>query len=71
MRLAPDRLETPRLVLRELTLADLGFVATVMAHPEVMRFYPHTFDREEAAAWLEYQLEHVRYGMEAADVRAD
>ena len=60
MRLGADLLETPRLVLRELTPGDLDFVATVMAHPEVMRFYPHTFDRAQAGTWLEYQLERYR-----------
>ena len=34
-------LETPRLALRELTLGDLDFIAEVMAHPEVMQFWPN------------------------------
>jgi RimJ/RimL family protein N-acetyltransferase len=45
-------LETPRLVLRELSLSDLDFVAEMLAHPEVMKFWPKTYQREEAEAWI-------------------
>ena len=31
-------LETSRLILREMSLSDLDFVASMLAHPEVMRF---------------------------------
>ena len=33
-------LETPRLMLREMTLGDLDFVAAMLADPEVMRLLP-------------------------------
>ncbi len=33
-------LETPRLILCEMSLADLDFVAAMLADPEVMRYYP-------------------------------
>jgi len=49
-------LETPRLVLREMSLDDLGFVAAMLGHPEVMRFYPKVYSRDEARTWLERQL---------------
>ncbi len=39
-------LETPRLVLRELSLADLDFVAAMLAHPEVMKFWPRPYRRD-------------------------
>jgi RimJ/RimL family protein N-acetyltransferase len=45
-------LETPRLTLREMTWADLDFVASMLADPEVMRYYPKCYSRDEAAAWL-------------------
>src|SRR5882762_1010613 len=45
-------LETPRLVLRELSLRDLDFVAEMLAHPEVMHFWPKLYDRSEAEAWI-------------------
>ena len=50
-------LETPRLLLREMSLDDLDFVAAMLAHPEVMRFWPQPFSREEAADWVRRQQE--------------
>lgn len=50
-------LETDRLALRELSPGDLDFVATMLADPEVMRFYPKRYSREESAGWIERQLE--------------
>ncbi len=56
-------LETPRLVLREMCLADLDFVASMLAHPEVMRFYPKCYSREEAEAWVRRQQDrYARHG---------
>jgi ribosomal-protein-alanine N-acetyltransferase len=49
-------LETSRLALRELSLDDLDFVAGMLAHPEVMRFYPQVYSREESRLWIERQL---------------
>src|SRR5262245_59651123 len=45
-------LETPRLVLRELELGDLDFIAELLAHPEVMRFWPRPYSRDGAEAWI-------------------
>lgn len=50
-------LETSRLQLRELTLDDLDFVAEMVAHLEVMHFWPKTYNRTEAEAWIRRQLE--------------
>jgi len=36
---------------------DLDFVATTLANPEVMQFYPSTLTRSQAAAWLQRQCE--------------
>jgi RimJ/RimL family protein N-acetyltransferase len=49
-------LETPRLVLREMTEEDLDFVAAMLADPEVMRYYPKCLDRDESLAWVRRQL---------------
>jgi RimJ/RimL family protein N-acetyltransferase len=49
-------LQTPRLLLRELSLGDLDFVATMLAHPEVIRFYPQTYSRADAEAWIRRSL---------------
>lgn len=50
-------LETPRLVLCELNDDDLDFVAEMLAHPEVMRFWPRPLTRTEAADWIRRQRE--------------
>jgi RimJ/RimL family protein N-acetyltransferase len=49
-------LSTRRLRVRELSLDDLDFIATQLAHPEVMRFWPQTYTREEAEAWIRRQM---------------
>jgi [ribosomal protein S5]-alanine N-acetyltransferase len=48
-------LETPRLSLREMVPGDLDFLATMLADPQVMRFYPKPLARSEAEGWLERQ----------------
>jgi [ribosomal protein S5]-alanine N-acetyltransferase len=56
-------LETARLLLREMSLGDLDFVAAMLADPEVMRFYPKCYTRDEAIAWIERQLKrYARHG---------
>ena len=55
-------LETTRLRLREVTLDDLDFVAEMVAHPEVMLFWPKTYNRDEAEAWIRRQ--HQRYAQD-------
>ena len=56
-------LETPRLVLREMSLADLDFVATMLVDPEVMRYYPKCYSRQEAEVWVERQMNrYARHG---------
>lgn len=50
-------LESSRLALRELTADDLNFVAEMLAHPEVMRFWPRPLTRAEAADWIRRQQE--------------
>jgi RimJ/RimL family protein N-acetyltransferase len=46
------RLETARLGLREMEADDLDFIAGMLADPEVMRFYPRVYTREDSWAWL-------------------
>ena len=55
----PPIIETPRLVLREMTNDDLDFLAEMVGDPDVMRFYPQVYDREGAKAWLDRAL--MRY----------
>jgi RimJ/RimL family protein N-acetyltransferase len=40
-------LETPRLLLREMSPDDLDFLAAMLGHPEVTRFYPQVYSRQE------------------------
>ncbi|HEY2155866.1 MAG TPA: GNAT family N-acetyltransferase [Isosphaeraceae bacterium] len=53
-------LETPRLALREMTRDDLDFVAAMLADPEVMRHYPRCYTRDEAAEWVDRQIDRYR-----------
>jgi RimJ/RimL family protein N-acetyltransferase len=49
-------LETSRLRLRELTPADLDFMAEMLADAEVMRYYPKRLTRELSEEWIDRQL---------------
>jgi [ribosomal protein S5]-alanine N-acetyltransferase len=40
--------ETSRLLLREITLGDLDFMAAMLGDPDVMRFWPKPMTRQEA-----------------------
>jgi RimJ/RimL family protein N-acetyltransferase len=56
-------LHTPRLRLRPMEHGDLDFIAGMLSHPEVMRFYPKLYSREEAVQWIERQLgQYDRHG---------
>jgi [ribosomal protein S5]-alanine N-acetyltransferase len=56
-------LKTPRLILREMSLADLDFVAAMLADPEVMRYYPKCYCREESEIWIQRQAKrYARHG---------
>jgi RimJ/RimL family protein N-acetyltransferase len=43
---------TSRLVLRRMMFEDLDFMATMLGDPEVMKFYPRTYDRDGAGEWI-------------------
>lgn len=50
-------IDTDRLSIREMEAErDLDFVAALLAHPEVMRYWPAPLTREEAIAWIDKQL---------------
>jgi [ribosomal protein S5]-alanine N-acetyltransferase len=56
-------IETHRLVLREMTMNDLDFVAIMLADPEVMRYYPKCYTRDESAAWVQRSIDrYARHG---------
>ena len=45
-------LETPRLVLRELTAEDAEALARILSDPETMRYYPAPYDRAGVEQWI-------------------
>ncbi|WP_373048978.1 GNAT family N-acetyltransferase [Vulgatibacter sp.] len=52
------KLETERLLLREFTWEDLDFLASLLADPQVMHFWPKpSYDRDEAKAWMQRTLD--------------
>ncbi len=62
-------LETPRLILRELTPSDLNAICRVLQDKTAMYAYEHAFSDEEAQAWLENQLRRYQedgFGLWAA-----
>ena len=61
--MSKQTIETARLLLREMSPDDLDFVAAMLAHPEVMRYYPKCYSRDEAAVWIERQMRrYARHG---------
>lgn len=50
-------LETPRLVLRQVELSDLDYVARLLGDPVVMRYWPRPMTREDSADWIRRQNE--------------
>lgn len=56
-------LETERLIMREMTLADREGLLAIFSDAEMMRFYPKPFDRQRTAAWIEWNLRnYAEYG---------
>ncbi|TWT61854.1 anhydro-N-acetylmuramic acid kinase [Rubinisphaera italica] len=48
--------ETERLRLRQMGPSDIDFLCEILSNPEVMRFYPKQYTREEAYEWLDRQM---------------
>ena len=53
-------LETERLILRRMELADVDNLLGIFSDPEAMRFYPGTKDRDETIGWIEWTLQRYR-----------
>ncbi|PPF38762.1 GNAT family N-acetyltransferase [Rathayibacter sp. AY1A3] len=51
---------TARLRFREMTAEDLPDMADLLGDPVVMRYYPAPKDREQAAAWIEWNRRNYR-----------
>lgn len=53
-------LETPRLLLREMTEEDYPALCRMLQDPQVMYAYEHAFSGEETVEWLQNQLRRYR-----------
>lgn len=53
-------LETQRLYLRELTIADKQELMKVLSDPESMEFYPHPFSEAEVERWIRWNIENYK-----------
>ena len=53
-------LETDRLILRELSNADVEPLLTVLGDPVAMRYYPAPYTREGVEGWVQRSLERYR-----------
>ena len=57
------RLETERLVLRELTNDDFAAWYAILSDAETMKHYPAPFDEEKVRQWISWNLENYQtYG---------
>lgn len=50
------RIETERLLLREMALEDEEALTAVLCDEETMRWYPAAFTREQVREWIERQM---------------
>lgn len=56
-------IETKRLILRELTMADLNDLHKILSDPESMKHYPKPFTLEESENWINWNIEnYMKYG---------
>lgn len=57
------KLQTPRLILREMNLDDLDFLAGMLADPQVMKYWPAPLTREQSVEWIQRQQDrYARHG---------
>jgi [ribosomal protein S5]-alanine N-acetyltransferase len=65
-------LETPRLIVRELTPADTDDLLGILSDPVAMRYYPQTYNREETEGWITRSMasyEKYGHGLWAVDLK--
>ena len=53
-------LDTERLVLRKMEIADTDYLMGIFSDPVAMRYYPGTKSRQEAEAWVRWTLDSYR-----------
>lgn len=54
------KIETQRLILREMTGDDFGALYEVLGDSDIMQHYPHTFDDSRVRGWIERNAERYR-----------
>jgi len=54
------RIETDRLILRELAESDYDDLYRVLTDSDIMRHYPYTFDEKRVRGWIEKNIERYR-----------
>lgn len=54
------KMETERLVLREMTSDDFGALYEVLADSDIMKHYPYTFDEKRVRNWINKNIERYR-----------
>ena len=54
------RLETERLILREMDESDFEALYKVLADPDSMQHYPYDFDEERVRGWIARNVERYR-----------
>ena len=53
-------IETDRLFLREMNENDFGQLFKVLGDPEIMQYYPYTFDEARVQEWIRTNVERYR-----------
>ncbi len=57
------KIETERLILREMVPEDYDALYRVLADSDIMQHYPYTFDEKRVRSWIERNIERYRiYG---------
>jgi len=54
------KLETERLILREMNLDDYDALYRVLSDSDIMQHYPYTFDEKRVRGWIDRNLERYR-----------
>lgn len=54
------RIETERLLLRELTMEDLDALYAVLSDSDIMQHYPYTFDMDRVRNWIARNIQRYR-----------
>lgn len=54
------KLETERLILREMTMADFDSLYAVLGDSDIMQHYLYSFDEERVRGWINKNIERYR-----------